>query len=156
MKKYLIPITISSILFSCKNETLTIEKTEDTVITQTPIIEQLNTAPQYIIDSLINNTTSIEGTMYNSGGSFSLSSQENAQTFLSFISDTAPSSNSKNQVGHLMFLNNGNNLLICSVYLNDNEVFARFDINGESFYNVLTGQASSMFTNVQIRPKEEK
>lgn len=152
MKNLLILFLLSFLFIACKNETNSpIQVVEET---STPIKskEVLETVPQYIIDSLIKNTNAVEGTMYNSGGSFSLSDAKSANSFVYLIASSAPTSNSQNQVGHLMFLNNGHNLLICSVYSNDNEVFARFDIQGKSYYNVLVGQASDMFTNVQVKP----
>lgn len=153
--KNILTITLFSLsLIACNNEPKTEQVKDEVVIEQKETVEQLFTVPQPILDSLLKKTTSVEGTMYNSGSSFSLSDEKSAKMFVGLITKFVPSSNSKNQVGHLMFLNNGDKILICSVYMNEKQVFARFDIEGKTYYNLLTGQASDMFTNVQVRPKE--
>ena len=155
MKKSLSILSFSILLFSCTESTEKAPVIEEPEAITTTTQEVLETVPRYVLDSLYKYTTNIEGTMYQAGGSFSIGEENSAKKFIEFINQTTPSTTSKNQLGHLMFLNNGENLMIISVYSNDNQVYGRFDIDGKSYYNVLTGQINDMFTNIKITPKKK-
>lgn len=131
---------------------------EEQEITQAPAapIEVLEPSTEVFFNYLRSRTDGVEATMYSSGASFSLFDPESAYAFCSQILLQAPKTNTKNQIGHIMFLENGENILLAGVYDNGTDVFMRVDDkeNGKSYYNILTGKVRDLFTNVKVQKAE--
>lgn len=164
MKHLFIPIVLVAILIiSCQQDTTQTvnsnaeqNSTEDIIDTtkEEKVIIEIVAADESYLNSIRAKATGIEATMYSSNASFSVSNKENTFTFLKQLSLQAPSNLSKEQVGHIMFLENGSSLMVCSVYKNNNEVYIQFKEDENTYYNILVGNAANLFTQVQVQPKQ--
>ena len=117
--------------------------------------ELLEFAPTNYLQGLLGSANAIEATMYNSGASFSLFDPASVAAFMQLITLKCPKALSTNPIGHLMFLQNGENLLIANVYTNGSDVFMQIIVNesGKTYYNNLAGKAKDLFTQVQLKAK---
>ena len=117
--------------------------------------ELLEFAPTNYLQGLLGSANAIEATMYNSGASFSLFDPASVAAFMQLITLKCPKALSTNPIGHLMFLQNGENLLIANVYTNGSDVFMQIIDNesGKTYYNNLAGKAKDLFTQVQLKAK---
>ena len=159
MKKSILLFTLSVLLFSCKNS-LTVDdgavsSKELSIKTATIEQELLEFAPTNYLQGLLGSANAIEATMYNSGASFSLFDPASVAAFMQLITLKSPTALSTNPIGHLMFLQNGENLLIANVYTNGSDVFMQIIDNelGKTYYNNLAGKAKDLFTQVQLKAK---
>lgn len=150
MKKIAL-ISLSFItLLSCSNENKEIEKkTTDSVqnIVKTEKILDLDILPISLKDSIGINSTNLEATIYNNGGSFSIGENSTIVKFLENFSMIAPSQLSKNQVGHILFSNKGSHVMLVSVYRNDfGEVYAVIKKDDKTYYSRISGQIAKFFS----------
>ena len=120
------------------------------------VAEVLEFAPESYLNSIRARANGIEATMYTSGASFSVFDKNSVLAFTQQILLQAPTANTTNQIGHIMFLEDGNNILLAGVYHNGSDVFMRIDDreNGKTYYNLLIGKAKDLFTNVKVKPAE--
>jgi len=157
MKQLITIITVSFLLSSCSSQNESNNNDANISTNKEVIIEKeapLEPVPQAVLNNLIQYTTNVEGSMYQVGGSFAIQG-ENSRKLITFISNNTPTKTSNEHVGHLMFVSNGESLLIMNVYKINNSVYGQFDIDGKKYYNVLTGQISNMFLNVKFKAKPE-
>ena len=150
-------IILTLLIGSCTSQEPTkVEEKPAVSIVQAPI-EVLEPSPEAYYNSIRDRANGIEATMYSSGASFSVFDQKSAFAFSSQIILQAPKSSTKNQIGHIMFLENGENILLANVYDNGTDVFMKIDDkeNGKVYYNLLTGKAKDMFTNIKVQQKPE-
>ncbi len=110
-------------------------------------------ASEDFLNNLLQNTTSIEGTMYNNAASFSLFDKNSITGFIKDIDIQSPSKLSKEAIGHFVFIQNGEVLYMTNVYHSVNEYYIVFETEKEPFYNLIKGKAKAMFTTVQVKPK---
>ena len=159
MKTSILLFTLSVLLFACQNslEVNDGSVSLDEMSTGTGTIEQelLEFAPSIYLQGLLGSANAIEATMYNSGASFSLFDPASVAAFMQLITLKAPTALSTNPIGHLMFLQNGENLLIANVYANGSDVFMQIIDNelGKTYYNILAGKAKELFTQVHLKAK---
>ena len=159
MKTSILLFTLSVMLFACQNSL----EVNDGAVSSNEIsgeketIEQelLKFAPTNYLQGLLGSANAIEATMYNSGASFSLFDPASVAAFMQLITLKCPKALSTNPIGHLMFLQNGENLLIANVYTNGSDVFMQIIDNesGKTYYNNLAGKAKDLFTQVQLKAK---
>lgn len=137
------------------SESLVTEKPEVENILVQPE-ETLEFAPKSYIQSLQARATGIEATMYASGASFSVFDKSSVFSFTQMIAFTAPKSTTKNQIGHIMFLQDGENILLANVYDNGTDVFmeSKDEESGKTYYNILLDKARGMFVDLQVQPKK--
>lgn len=159
MKTSILLFTLSVMLFACQNS---LEVNDGAVSSnemsgEKETIEQelLEFAPTNYLQGLLGSANAIEATMYNSGASFSLFDPASVAAFMQLITLKCPKALSTNPIGHLMFLQNGENLLIANVYTNGSDVFMQIIDNesGKTYYNNLAGKAKDLFTQVQLKAK---
>lgn len=160
MKKSILLFTLSVLLFCCQNslkvDDSAVSSNESSVETETNEQELLEFAPSIYLQSLLGSSNAIEATMYNSGASFSLFDPASVAAFMQLITLKSPKASSTNPIGHLMFLQNGENILIANVYTNGSDVFMQIIDNesGKTYYNNLAGKAKELFTQVQLKVKK--
>ncbi|MCB0509760.1 MAG: hypothetical protein KDC82_03275, partial [Bacteroidetes bacterium] len=111
----------------------------------------LSPLPDSLLVELKNQLTGIEATMYESGSSFSLWEKQSAQNYMSLVSSSPPLVLNEKQIGHIMFLSNGNQLYLAKVHRSEDEIYLEFKLDEQSYYNVLLGQARDMFNKVQVK-----
>lgn len=159
MKTSILLFTLSVMLFACQNS---LEVNDGAVSSnemsggkETIEQELLEFAPTNYLQGLLGSANAIEATMYNSGASFSLFDPASVAAFMQLITLKCPKALSTNPIGHLMFLQNGENLLIANVYTNGSDVFMQIIDNesGKTYYNNLAGKAKDLFTQVQLKAK---
>ncbi|MEZ4978477.1 MAG: hypothetical protein R2772_04190 [Chitinophagales bacterium] len=113
----------------------------------------LSPLPDSLFIQLSNEVSGIEATMYENGTSFSLWEKQSARNYMSLVSSSAPLSLNEKQIGHIMFLSNGNQLYLAKVHQSGDEIYLVFKVGELSYYNVLLGQARDMFNNVKLKAK---
>jgi len=154
-------ILTTVLLASCSSpasaEKETVQEVFVEEITPSLALDVLEATPESYLNAIRNRADGIEATMYSSGASFSVFDPNSAFAFCSQIALLAPKVNTKNQIGHIMFLEKGENILLSGVYDNGTDVFIKIEDkeNGKVYYNLLTGKARDLFTNVQIQQKAE-
>jgi hypothetical protein len=158
MLKLILYLLMPLIFFnSCNSQepTLAEEKPLVKELTQVPM-EVLTPSPEAYFNSIRARANGIEATMYNSGASFSVFDPKSAFAFSSQIALKAPKTTTKNQIGHIMFLENGENILLTGIYDNGTDIFMKIDDKeiGKVYYNILTGKARDLFTNVKVQKAE--
>ncbi len=160
MKTILLSLVLLIGMSACSstNEAETVEETtvqEVTTVTPPPPVENLEFAPKSYIGSIQARATGIEATMYSSGASFSVFDKSSVFSFTQMIAFEAPKATTKNQIGHIMFLQDGENILLAPVYDNGTDVFmmSKDEETGKTYYNLLLDKAKDMFVNIQIQPK---
>lgn len=157
--RYFIAVLMLGVLVSCKSasEESKVEQanttTDKVVVEQT--IESYETLPTEIRETLATETTNIEATMYESGGSFSLGDKQSAVKFVDFLEDKTPSALSQHQIGHIMFLKDGEELLFLTVFKVEDKAYTKYADaeNNKAYYNMLGGQAANMFLNLKLQTK---
>lgn len=158
MNRTVVSILLLSILVSCKSsvDNIVPQKTVNTEqVAQSKVENNFETLPSEIREKLAQETTSIEATMYESGGSFSLSDAKNALRFVEFLIDETPKELSNHQIGHIMFLKNGQEILFINVFKVGEQAYIKYSdtANNKSYYNVLGGEAANMFLNLKLQTK---
>lgn len=155
---------LSSLLFllisliSCNSQEVQTVEEETSVVKE--VVEQdvevLTPAPKAYLSSLQARANGIEATMYSAGASFSVFDPNSVYAFTTLITPNPPKSLSKNQVGHIMFLMDGESILLSHVFNNGSDVYMAIDDEetGEKYYNVLQGKAKDLFTNVKVSTPE--
>lgn len=157
MKNISIAILIVA-LISCSN-TAAKKQTEAELQTEKQPIqiqqEQLKTLPQEIRNLLAEQTTNVEATMYDTGGSFSLNDAKSTKQFINLLLEEPPAELSTHQTGHIMFLNNGNEIAFFTVYKLGEKAYAKYTNKEtkENYYNLLGEQAVNMFLNLRLQTK---
>lgn len=147
------------ILNSCSSENTSEEQVvelENVASEQEPAPEttqNLSPLPDSLFIQLSNEVSGIEATMYENGTSFSLWEKQSARNYMSLVSSSAPLSLNEKQIGHIMFLSNGNQLYLAKVHQSGDEIYLVFKVGELSYYNVLLGQARDMFNNVKLKAK---
>jgi len=160
MKWIIVTFCLGIILFSCRysSEDVQVEKPDETQLTGSSIEkkETLEPASKDFIIDLQKKSNGIEATMYSSSASFSVFDKNSVLAFSSMISYEAPASSTKNQIGHIMFLQNGKKILLVNVYDNGTHIYigSKDEKTGKEYFNILMGQARDLFTNVQVKSKE--
>ncbi|MCB0537804.1 MAG: hypothetical protein R2836_04575 [Chitinophagales bacterium] len=158
MIRFITSILVLGILVSCKSSSNDV-KSETTVtaeaVQQETVANTYETLPAEIRGILATETTNIEATMYESGGSFSLGDKQSAVKFVDFLEDKTPSQLSQHQIGHIMFLKDGEELLFLTVFKIGDKAYTKYADaeNNKTYYNMLGGQAANMFLNLKLQTK---
>lgn len=141
-------------LVSCNNQHKQDSAKETTEVSSMPEVRSYFLTREKM-NTLFNNADGLEATMYNSGASFSVTDRDNVAAFLSLIQAATPSSRTQNQVGHILFLSAGQIITLCPVYSNGAEVYMLYkeEATGDTYFNLLTGKAKDLFTNVKVQQK---
>lgn len=148
MKYLLVTLGLSFGLLACQSDSSTPEPSATEIsIEEDKPKENLFSAPASYMQLLQAKANGIEATMYTSGASFSVFEKGSVLAFTQLIALEAPKSTSSNQIGHIMFLADGEQLLLSHVFNNGSEVYMRIEdeANEATYYNVLKGQAREMF-----------
>jgi hypothetical protein len=159
MKKISVSIFIFSMLLACKpsqEPTPAAPVAEEVpAATETVSNEVIEFAPESFMNSIKARANGVEATMYSTGASFSMDKQENVFAFSSQIAFQAPKALSKNHIGHIMFLENGNKILFSNVYTNGTDVYIQIndEETGKVYYNILLDKVKDLFVNVQVQAK---
>lgn len=157
MSHFFIPL-LSVLLFACNSteapQKETVIKEPTPVVQQTEQTIQFEAIPKDIMEGFWKEATGVEGTVYSNGASFSLWDKNSVQQFITLFETETPTAKPSKQVGHIMLVKDGNQLALFNVYELNGKAFARLDQDGKSYYSILKGQASNMFLNLEIKPKE--
>lgn len=164
--KYIILVFVALLsVGACSNsgepkKNLDVEPMQEQAVKDNPMQqeegESLEFAPKSYMESLQARATGIEATMYASGASFSVFDKSSVFSFTQMIAFAAPKTTTKNQIGHIMFLQDGESILLAKVYDNGADVFmeSKDEETGKTYYNILLDKARGMFIDLQIQPKK--
>lgn len=156
MLRYYVFIFSLIILNSCSSDSNSEEQkvdAENIEPIQVPAaipIQNLSPLPDSLLIALSNDVTGIEATMYENASSFSLWEEQSAKNYMNLVSSSPPLSLSEKQIGHVMFLANGEQLYLAKAYRSSEEIYLVFKVGDLSYYNVLIGQAKDMFNNLKL------
>jgi hypothetical protein len=156
MSKFSLNLLGLFLVCSCSNPESAETKVKEASVVTAPgaiIKEVLEAAPESYLNTIRDRADGVEATMYNSGASFSVFDRNSAFTFFQQILFKAPALDTKNQIGHIMFLEKGENILLVGVYDNGSDIFIKIDEkdNNKTYFNIITGKARDLFTNVQVQ-----
>lgn len=121
--------------------------------TKTASGETILATPTAMLQELKAKVNGVESTMYTSGASFSVFEPGSVVAFLTLVNATPPKSLSTNQVGHIVLLKDGEVVMLCNVFNNGSDVYMEITDGDTKYYNTLSGQAKTMFTDIQLQAK---
>ena len=161
MKNLILLFVLAMLMASCNSET---ETSADNLLTEPEVAEMVELVQESLLDgipltymqSLQARANGVEATMYTSGTSFSMFDKSSVVAFTKLINLNPPKTTTTNQIGHLMFLQDGENILLSHVFDNGTEVYMKVDDKEteETYYSILTGQAGEMFTKIKVMSGE--
>jgi len=101
--------------------------------------------PVALVQKLFNECNSIDGTFYDGDKSFNLW-DDNVKYILSMITEEAPSQLNTKINGHLMLLNNGNQIAFVEISMVGNNNYVVYQIEDSKYYNKMNAKGIEFFT----------
>lgn len=107
--------------------------------------------PQEQGNMLLTKADGLEGSFYHSGKSISMWN-ENVKNILAMMTEVAPTFLNNNIVGHVMYLEKGNEIAFVEISLSPNNNYVIYTIDGQKYYNTLNAQGVQFFNQLATAP----
>jgi len=136
----------STLLCSCAETKKEFVEVKKTVQEEKIVLENL---PDTIGDMLFNNCDNLDGTFYNTNQSFNIF-EDNVKHILKMINGPAPDTLTNKMVGHLMLLENGEELVFVELYMDADINYVVYKVEEKKYYNTFTESGLKFFRNLAI------
>ncbi len=153
-KLFFIPFIISCFVFvSCSDK----KQSTDKILEKNTIVVKekkktkekkdlkLERLPAKLVQMIFKECNSIDGTFYDGDKSFNLW-DDNVKYVLSMITEEAPKQLNNKINGHLMLLNNGNQIAFVEISMVGNNNYVVYQINDAKYYNKINAKGIKFFS----------
>ncbi|MGB1248185.1 MAG: hypothetical protein ACPG4Z_04820 [Chitinophagales bacterium] len=147
MKNLVFLFSICILLMACQSQESTEQDaTEETI--EIPSVIIYETLPVEHIEQLHSTCDMIEATFYLTSQSMNTASTQDFLNMFDF--STAPTTLNTSDSGHILFLAEGNQILLGKISLSSTSNYIYFEIDGQKYYNVVQEGSLSFLQGIAL------